>query len=83
MLEPGGSSAQSTPRRESCFAITDVGGVFLGSYFITITKAGGDWPSFAPRSRLPSWKHFMSRLAVVTSGSNPSPRSGRVSFRAR
>ncbi len=40
--------AGDSPLAERLFALSNVGGVFFGADFITVTKTDGDWPHLKP-----------------------------------
>jgi Fe-S cluster biogenesis protein NfuA len=60
--------AAQSPLAERLFDINGVGGVFLGSDFITVTKAAGDWPQLKPAILGVIMEHFMSGAPVVAEG---------------
>ena len=64
------TEAAKSPLAERLFDINGVGGVFLGSDFITITKAGVDWPQLKPAILGVIMEHFMSGAPIVASGAN-------------
>ena len=62
------AEAAQSPLAERLFNINGVGGVFLGSDFITITKADGEWPQLKPAILGVIMEHFMSGAPIVVSG---------------
>jgi Fe-S cluster biogenesis protein NfuA len=60
--------AAQSPLAERLFDINGVGGVFLGSDFITVTKSDGDWPQLKPAILGVIMEHFMSGAPVVAEG---------------
>jgi Fe-S cluster biogenesis protein NfuA len=62
------AEAAQSPLAERLFDINGVGGVFLGSDFITVTKSGGDWPQLKPAILGVIMEHFMSGAPVVAEG---------------
>jgi Fe-S cluster biogenesis protein NfuA len=62
------TEAAQSPLAERLFEINGVGGVFLGSDFITVTKAGGEWPQLKPAILGVIMEHFMSGAPVVSEG---------------
>src|SRR6185503_3557254 len=64
------AEAAQSPLAERLFDINGVGGVFLGSDFITITKAGVEWPQLKPAILGVIMEHFMSGAPIVASGAN-------------
>jgi Fe-S cluster biogenesis protein NfuA len=59
-----GAAAQS-PLAERLFAVDGVSGVFFGSDFISVTKAGGEWQQLKPAILGAIMEHFMSGAAVL------------------
>ena len=62
------SEAAQSPLAERLFEINGVGGVFLGSDFITVTKTDGEWPQLKPAILGVIMEHFMSGAPTVVSG---------------
>ena len=60
------SAAQSS-LAESLFAIPGISGVFLGSDFIAVTKASGEWQQLKPAVLGTIMEHFMSGAPIVRS----------------
>jgi Fe-S cluster biogenesis protein NfuA len=65
--------AATSPLAERLFALPNVGGVFLGSDFVTVTKTDGEWPHIKPAILGAIMEHFMSGLPVMASAPNTSP----------
>jgi Fe-S cluster biogenesis protein NfuA len=62
--------AAQSPLAERLFGINGVGGVFFGSDFITVTKAGGgDWQQLKPMILGAIMEHFMSGAPLLNTGS--------------
>jgi len=59
--------AGPSPLAERLFAVPGVGGVFLGSDFITVTKTDGEWPHIKPAVLGAIMEHFMSGMPVLRS----------------
>ena len=59
------AEAAKSPLAEKLFDVTNVSGVFFGSDFITVTKAGGEWPQLKPAILGVIMEHFMSGAPVV------------------
>ncbi|HLN08080.1 MAG TPA: NifU family protein [Xanthobacteraceae bacterium] len=66
MRDPA-EGAQS-PLAEGLFAIPGVGGVFLGSDFITVTKTAGEWQQLKPAILGVIMEHFMSGAPMLREG---------------
>jgi Fe-S cluster biogenesis protein NfuA len=64
---PNPEHAAQSPLAEKLFEIQGVSGVFLGSDFITVTKAAGDWQHLKPAILGAIMEHFMSDAPVVRS----------------
>jgi Fe-S cluster biogenesis protein NfuA len=64
------AEAAQSPLAERLFDIPGVGGVFLGSDFITVTKSGSDWPQLKPAILGVIMEHFMSGAPIVVAGAS-------------
>jgi Fe-S cluster biogenesis protein NfuA len=63
------AAAVRSPLAERLFGLPEVSGVFLGSDFITVTKAGdSDWFQLKPAVLAAIMDHFTAGLAVVNAG---------------
>src|ERR1043166_1331329 len=62
------AEAATSPLAERLFDVSGVGGVFLGSDFIAVTKTGGDWQQLKPAILGAIMEHFMSGAPVVAGG---------------
>src|ERR1043166_3150438 len=62
------AEAANSPLAERLFDISGIGGVFLGSDFIAVTKSDGDWQQLKPAILRAIMEHFMSGSPVVTTG---------------
>ena len=62
------TEAAKSPLAEKLFDVANVSGVFLGSDFITVTKADGEWPQLKPAILGVIMEHFMSGAPIVVSG---------------
>ncbi|PZU88692.1 MAG: NifU family protein [Chelatococcus sp.] len=69
-LRAGDDSGRS-PLAQRLFGVNGVSGVFLGSDFITVTKAGGEWPHLKPAILGAIMEHFMSGAPVLAEGTAP------------
>jgi Fe-S cluster biogenesis protein NfuA len=59
-------AAAQSPLAERLFAIAGVSGVFFGSDFIAVTKAGGEWQQLKPAILGAIMEHFMSGAPIVS-----------------
>jgi Fe-S cluster biogenesis protein NfuA len=64
--------SQHSPLAQRLFGIAGVSGVFLGSDFITVTKAAGEWQHIRPAILGAIMEHFMSGAPVITSDAIPA-----------
>ena len=62
---PDPASAARSPLAERLFEIEGVSGVFLGSDFITVTKADGEWQHLKPAVLGAIMEHFTAGRPVV------------------
>src|SRR5438045_4072643 len=76
------TEAAQSPLAERLFDIPGVGGVFLGSDFITVTKSGSDWPQLKPAILGVIMEHFMSGAPIVVAGAGGESDGGGESFEA-
>lgn len=60
--------AGRSPLAQRLFEVPGVTGVFLGSDFITVTKAGGDWAHLKPAILGAIMEHFMSGAPILSEG---------------
>ncbi len=65
---PTREAAAQSPLAEKLFDIPNVGGVFFGSDFISVTKADGDWQQMKPAILGAIMEHYMSGAPIVASG---------------
>jgi Fe-S cluster biogenesis protein NfuA len=65
---PGADEAAQSPLAERLFGIAGVNGVFFGSDFITVSKAGGEWQQLKPMILGAIMEHFMSGAPLLAAG---------------
>ena len=75
-------SAAQSPLAERLFGIAGVAGVFFGSDFIAVTKAGGEWQQRKPAILGSIMEHFMSGAPIV-SAEEAAPTDGDEFFEAK
>jgi Fe-S cluster biogenesis protein NfuA len=63
---PNAAEAAKSPLAERLFAVPGVAGVFLGSDFITVTKADAEWQHIKPAVLGAIMEHFMSGAPIVS-----------------
>jgi len=66
-------AASQSPLAARLFEIANVGGVFFGSDFISITKTAGDWQQIKPAVLGAIMEHFMSGAPLLAAGAEPAP----------
>jgi Fe-S cluster biogenesis protein NfuA len=54
-----------SPLAERLFAIPNVSGVFFGDDFVTVSKAGGEWPHMKPAILGAIMEHFVSGAPLL------------------
>ena len=65
---PNKEAAAQSPLAERLFEIPNVGGVFYGADFISITKTGGEWQQIKPAVLGAIMEHYMSGAPLLASG---------------
>ncbi len=65
---PNKEAAAQSPLAERLFEIPNVGGVFYGADFISITKTGGEWQQIKPAVLGAIMEHFMTGGPLLASG---------------
>jgi Fe-S cluster biogenesis protein NfuA len=63
------AEAANSPLAERLFDVSGVGGVFLGSDFIAVTKSDGDWQQLKPAILGAIMEHYMSGAPLLADGS--------------
>ena len=76
------TEAAQSPLAERLFEIQGVGGVFLGSDFITVTKSGAEWPQLKPAILGVIMEHFMSGAPIVAPGGSTETSEAGEFFEA-
>src|SRR5436309_4593513 len=76
------AEAAKSPLAEKLFDVANVSGVFLGSDFITVTKAEGEWPQLKPAILGVIMEHFMSGAPVVAEGESGETNEAGEFFEA-
>ena len=66
-------AAAQSPLAERLFEIPNVGGVFFGSDFISVTKSDGEWQQIKPAILGAIMEHYMSGAPIVASNAEPAP----------
>jgi Fe-S cluster biogenesis protein NfuA len=68
---PSRDAAAQSPLATRLFDIPNVGGVFFGSDFISVTKTDGDWQQLKPAILGAIMEHFMTGAPLITAGAEP------------
>ena len=58
---PTRETAAKSPLAQALFEIPNVGGVFFGGDFISVTKTGGDWQQIKPAVHF-MYLHYLIKL---------------------
>ena len=69
---PDKDAARQSPLAERLFDIPNVGGVFFGSDFISITKSDGDWQLIKPAVLGVIMEHYMSGAPLLATDAGPA-----------
>ena len=80
---PSKESAAQSPLAARLFNIPNVGGVFFGSDFISVTKSDGDWQQMKPAILGAIMEHYMSGAPLLTSDAQPSEAEAEEFFDAK
>ena len=75
-LDLRAAQAAQSPLAERLFAVSGVSGVFLGSDFIAVTKAAGEWQHLKPAILGAIMEHFMSGEPTVHAPSGDAAEAG-------
>ena len=70
---PNKEAAAQSPLAERLFDIPNVGGVFFGSDFISVTKSDGEWQQIKPAILGAIMEHYMSGAPLVAADAEPAP----------
>jgi Fe-S cluster biogenesis protein NfuA len=62
---PTREAAAKSPLAQALFDVPNVGGVFYGSDFISVTKTGGDWQQIKPAVLGAIMEHYMSGAPLL------------------
>jgi Fe-S cluster biogenesis protein NfuA len=77
---PSRDAAAQSPLAAKLFDIPNVGGVFYGSDFITVTKTAGEWQEIKPAVLGAIMEHFISGEPLLTDGLADGDESGDEFF---
>ena len=80
---PTKRAASQSALAERLFDIPNVGGVFFGSDFISVTKNDGEWQQIKPAILGAIMEHYMSGAALVASDAQPAAAADDEFFDAK
>jgi Fe-S cluster biogenesis protein NfuA len=80
---PTREGAAQSPLAARLFDIPNVGGVFFGSEFISVTKTDGDWQQMKPAILGAIMEHYMSGAPLLTEGAKPEHAAAEEFFDAK
>ena len=80
---PTKESAAQSPLAARLFDIPNVGGVFFGSDFISVTKTDGDWQQMKPAILGAIMEHYMSGVPLLADGAKPEHTAAEEFFDAK
>ena len=69
---PSKDAAAQSPLALRLFDVANVGGVFFGSDFISVTKTGGDWQQMKPAILGVIMEHYMSGTPLLADDVQPA-----------
>ncbi|MCW5693485.1 MAG: NifU family protein [Pseudolabrys sp.] len=69
---PTREAATQSPLAAKLFDIPNVGGVFFGADFISVTKSDGDWQQMKPAILGAIMEHYMSGAPIVNNAAEAS-----------
>ena len=68
---PTKEAAAQSPLAERLFELPNIGGVFFGSDFISVTKTDGEWQQIKPAILGAIMEHYMSGAALLAAEAQP------------
>src|SRR6478735_7119480 len=80
---PSREAATQSPLATRLFDIPNIGGVFFGSDFISVTKTDGDWQQLKPAILGAIMEHYMSGAPLLATGAKPSEAETEEFFDAK
>ena len=79
---PTKDAAAQSPLATRLFNVPNVGGVFFGSDFISVTKADGDWQQMKPAILGAIMEHYMSGAPLLAENAQPAEAAADEFFDA-
>jgi Fe-S cluster biogenesis protein NfuA len=80
---PTREAAAQSPLAIRLFDVVNVGGVFFGSDFISVTKTGGDWQQMKPAILGAIMEHYMSDAPLLAGDARPAEATADEFFDAK
>ena len=80
---PTKEAASQSPLAARLFDIPNVGGVFYGSDFISVTKSDGEWQQIKPAILSAIMEHYMSGAPLVAADAQPAANADDEFFDAK
>ena len=80
---PTKEAAAQSPLAMRLFELPNVGGVFFGADFISVTKTEGEWQQIKPAILGAIMEHFMTGGQLLAEGAEPAPTGGDEFFDAK
>jgi Fe-S cluster biogenesis protein NfuA len=80
---PTREAAAQSPLAQRLFDIPNVGGVFFGADFISVTKTAGEWQQMKPAVLGAIMEHFMTGAPLLAADAQPATDSGEEFFDAK
>ena len=69
---PTRQAAAQSPLAERLFDIPNIGGVFFGSDFISVTKTDGEWQQIKPAILGAIMEHYLSGVPLLAANAQPA-----------
>jgi len=80
---PNKEAATQSPLAQRLFELPNVGGVFFGSDFISVTKSDGEWQQIKPAILGAIMEHYMSGAPLVAADAQAAPTADDEFFDAK
>ena len=80
---PTKEAAAQSPLAARLFDLPNIGGVFFGSDFISVTKTGGDWQQMKPAILGAIMEHYMSGAPLLADDASTSEAAADEFFDAK
>jgi Fe-S cluster biogenesis protein NfuA len=80
---PSKEAAVQSPLAARLFEVANVGGVFFGADFISVTKTDGDWQQMKPAILGAIMEHYMSGAPLLAADAKPTEGAADEFFDAK